>query len=162
MQLNLAPVAIAAHAALVFATTSAVQSPVSRAWVAFPNGATVSVEVANTETARARGLMFRSTLAPDQGMLFLFEQSGFHSFWMKNTLIPLDILWLDGTGRIVSIAPSAPPCTVDPCPSYSPAAESCAVVEVVSGFAKRHGLTIGDRVTIDWGNDTMPCSKDRT
>jgi len=50
------------------------QSPASRAWAAFPNSATVSVEVPSIETARARGLMVRSTLAPDQGMLFLFEQ----------------------------------------------------------------------------------------
>jgi hypothetical protein len=74
MQLNLAPVVIAAPAELVFATTSVAQSPASRAWAAFPNSATVSVEVPSTETARARGLMVRSTLAPDQGMLFLFEQ----------------------------------------------------------------------------------------
>ena len=146
---------MAALAELVFATTSAARSPASRAWVAFPNGATVSVEVANTEAARERGLMFRRTLAPDTGMLFLFEQSGFHAFWMKNTFIALDIVWLDGTGRVVAIAPSVPPCTGDPCPTYSPTAESCAVVEVVSGFAQRHGLRVGDRVTINWA--TTPC-----
>lgn len=74
MQLNLAPVVIAALAEFMFATTSVAQSPASRAWAAFPNSATVSVEVPSTETARARGLMVRSTPAPDQGMLFLFEQ----------------------------------------------------------------------------------------
>ena len=139
---------VAAVAGLVGVTFEA-QSIGSRAYVTFPNGTKVGVEIADTEATRARGLMFRKDLAQDQGMIFLFEHSGLHSFWMKNTMISLDILWLDQSGRIVSIAHSVPPCTVDPCPSYTPGAEARAVVEVVSGFAKQHGVKVGDRVTLD-------------
>jgi uncharacterized membrane protein (UPF0127 family) len=103
----------------------------------------VSVEIAETEAVRARGLMFRETLAPDRGMLFLFEERGLHSFWMKNTLISLDILWLDSRGMIVSIAQSVPPCSDEPCPHYSPDTEACAVLEVISGFVKQHGVKVG-------------------
>jgi hypothetical protein len=76
-------------------------------------------------------------------MLFLFEERGLHSFWMKNTLISLDILWLDSRGTIVSIAHGIPPCIDEPCPHYSPDAEACAVVEVMSGFAKQHDVNGG-------------------
>jgi uncharacterized protein len=147
---------VAAVAGLSLATPGA-QSTALRAWVTFPSGIKVSVEIANTEAARARGLMFRKTLAQDQGMIFLFEEPGVHSFWMKNTLIPLDILWLDRSGRIVSIAHAVPPCTVDPCPSYAPTAESCAVLEVVSGFAKQHRVGVGDRIRIDQAASPSSC-----
>jgi uncharacterized membrane protein (UPF0127 family) len=130
----------------VLATTSGAQSKESQVWVAFPNGTKVSVEVADTDGARARGLMFRETLAPDRGMLFLFEKPGLHPFWMKNTLISLDILWLDGSGAIVSIAHAVPPCTGERCPYYSPDKEACAVVEVTSGFTKHHHVNVGDTV----------------
>lgn len=86
-------------------------------------------------------------------MLFLFEQSGRHSFWMKNTTIPLDILWLDQSGRIVSIAHSVPPCKVDPCPSYPFATDARAVVEVLSGFVNQHGVKVADVVKIDGAID---------
>jgi uncharacterized membrane protein (UPF0127 family) len=65
---------------------------------------------------------------------------------MKNTLISLDILWLDSRGTIVSIAHGIPPCIDEPCPHYSPDAEACAVVEVMSGFAKQHDVNVGDSV----------------
>ena len=129
------------------------QSTGSGGWVTFPNGTKVGVEIADTEATRARGLMFRRSLAQDQGMIFLFEQSGLHPFWMKNTIVPLDILWLDQSGRIVSIAHSAPPCTVDPCPSYPPGTEARAVVEVVAGFAKQHRVKVADVVKIDGATD---------
>lgn len=140
---------VAAIAGLALATTSRAYSTQSQASVTFPNGTKVGVEVVDTEADRARGLMFRETLAPSQGMLFLFEKRGVHSFWMKNTLIPLDILWLDSRGTIVSIAHAAPPCRVEPCPHYSPDAEACAVVEVISGFATQHGVKVGDSVKIE-------------
>lgn len=143
---------VAAVAGLVGLTLGA-QSTESRVWITFSNGTKVSAEIADTEAERARGLMFRKSLVQDQGMIFLFEQSGLYSFWMKNTIIPLDILWLDQSGRIVSIAHSAQPCTVDPCPSYPPGTEARAVVEVVAGFAKQHGVKVGDVVKIDGATD---------
>ena len=143
---------VVAVAWLVGVTLEA-QSIGSRDYVTFPNGTKVGVEIADTEATRARGLMFRNDLAQDRGMIFLFDQSGRHSFWMKNTVIPLDILWLDQSGRIVSIAHAVPPCHVDPCPSYTPRAEALAVVEVVSGFAKQHGLKMGDKVELEGAAD---------
>jgi uncharacterized protein len=152
------PFVVTAFAGLVLATTSGAQSIESRALVTFPNGMKVSVEVADTDAERARGLMFRKTLAPDQGMLFLFEERGIHPFWMKNTLISLDILWLDSLGTIVSIAHAVPPCIAEPCPHYAPNAEACAVVEVMSGFAKQHGVRVGDRVKFE-GLMTSSCCR---
>ncbi len=125
------------------------QSKVPRGRVLFPDGTAVSVAIADTEPVRQRGLMFRTQMAPNEGMVFVFPQPGFYPFWMKNTLIPLDMLWLDAGGRIVSIAASVPPCKEDPCPSYSPSGNASYVVEVVSGFARQHGLKAGDVVKLE-------------
>ena len=88
--------------------------------------------------------MFRESLPPDEGMLFLFEEEGAYSFWMKNTMIPLDMLWLDSGGRVVHIA-HAVPCVQDPCPHYTPAAKARYVLEVNGGYAKAHGIVVGDK-----------------
>ena len=108
------------------------------------DGTRVMVEIADTPEKRARGLMFRERLAPNEGMIFLFEEVGLNPLWMKNTLIPLDMLWLDPDGRVVSIAESVPRCRADPCPSYVPDAEAFYVVEVNAGFVRRHGVRVGD------------------
>lgn len=126
------------------------QTASRRAQVVFPDKTTASVEIADTESTRSRGLMFRERLAPNEGMIFVFDEPGEHAFWMKNTLIPLDMLWLDGAKSILHIAHSVPPCKADPCPTYAPAAGARAsfVVELESGFANRHGVKIGDRVAV--------------
>ena len=118
------------------------------ATVVFPDETRVSAEIADTEATRQRGLMFRDALAPNEGMIFLFDAKGFYPFWMKNTLIPLDLLWLERNGEVVSIAHSIPPCKADPCPTYPPQAEARYVVEVVSGFAKAHGVRVGDTLEL--------------
>ena len=84
-------------------------------------------------------------------MIFVFPQPGLPPFWMKNTLIPLDMLWVDASGRIVAIAQSVPPCKADPCPSYpppNPLGDATFVVELVSGFSKKHALKQGDKLTL--------------
>jgi uncharacterized membrane protein (UPF0127 family) len=126
------------------------QWAVGRGEVTFPDKTRVRVEIADTESTRQRGLMFRKSLGPDEGMLFVFDAPGFYPFWMKNTLIPLDMLWLDREGRVVSIASAVPPCRADPCPSYPPAAGTTAlyVVEVNAGFAKQHGVKVADVLRI--------------
>lgn len=126
------------------------QSASRRAQAVFPDKTTVSVEIADTESTRSRGLMFREQLAPNEGMIFVFDEPGEHAFWMKNTLIPLDMVWLDADKRILHIAPSVPPCKADPCPTYSPAPGTRAsfVVELVSGFATQHGLKVGDTLAV--------------
>jgi uncharacterized membrane protein (UPF0127 family) len=114
--------------------------------VFFADGRSIMVELAVTDEERARGLMFREKIQPDQGMLFVFEEEGLHPFWMKNTLVALDILWLGGDRRIVHIAADVPPCRADPCPSYDPGVPAAYVLELKAGEARARGLKAGDRL----------------
>lgn len=118
------------------------------AYVIFQDGTRVRVDVAETDEARARGLMFREALAEDEGMLFTFDRSRRYGFWMKNVRMPLDIIWLDERGHVVWMVQSAPPCEAEPCPMLVPDAKASCVVEVTGGFARRHGVAVGDTVTI--------------
>ncbi|HSL20055.1 MAG TPA: DUF192 domain-containing protein [Vicinamibacterales bacterium] len=120
-----------------------------RGEVTFPDSTRVTVEIADTDAKRQRGLMFRERMAPGDGMIFLFDEPGNYPFWMKNTLIPLDMIWLDKDARIVWIAESVPPCKADPCPSYDHKGQALYVVEVVSGFAKQHKLKVGDKLVLE-------------
>ncbi|HYB09553.1 MAG TPA: DUF192 domain-containing protein [Alphaproteobacteria bacterium] len=102
-----------------------------------------TVELANTPAEREMGLMFRSSLAPDAGMLFDFKEPQIVAFWMKNTLIPLDMLFIDKTGRIVRIVERAVPGSLTPISSGEPV---LAVLEVNSGTASRLEIHTGDIV----------------
>lgn len=135
--------------AAIVLQAAAPQLRVPRGRALFPDGTGVSLEIADTEPVRQRGLMFRDRLAPNDGMIFVFPESGYYPFWMKNTLIPLDMLWLDVQARIVSIARSVPPCKAEPCPSYRPDGNASYVIEVVAGFAREHGLKVGDTVKLE-------------
>lgn len=128
-----------------------------RSTVGFPDKTVVRVELADTPAKRQRGLMFRESLGPNEGMLFLFERAGSYPFWMQNCVISLDIIWLDADARIVSIAQSVPPCRLPncsppcnsyDCPTYPHDGQALYVVEVASGFAKQHGVKVGDRLTL--------------
>ena len=119
-----------------------------RAEVVFPDKTVVALEVARTEPERSRGLMHRTSLPERAGMIFLFDRPGVYPFWMKNTLIPLDIFWTDTSGTVVWIAESVPPCQADPCPEYPPKAVASYVIETNAGFAKRHGVKVGDVLTL--------------
>lgn len=119
-----------------------------RAEAVFPDKTRVTLEIAQSDAERARGLMFRTSLPENGGMIFIFEDPGQHAFWMKNTLISLDLLWLDRSGRVVWIAEHVPPCKADPCPNYPPGAEASYVVEVNAGFVKKHGVKVGDKLEL--------------
>lgn len=108
------------------------------------NNACYEVEIAQTPAARTRGLMFRQELAEKEGMLFVFEEEAKHSFWMKNTLIPLDIVWIDSRGKIVDIAQNVPPCASDFCPSYAPTKAAKYVLEIAGGQMKKIGAQNGN------------------
>jgi len=112
--------------------------------VVFSNGSSVRVEIASDPATRAQGLMFRPGLGEDRGMLFRFPESAEHEFWMKNTLIPLDILWIDEARRVVHIESAVPPCQADPCPSYGPKVPAADVLEIAAGQAAARGIRIGD------------------
>lgn len=117
--------------------------------VVLPGGSRILVEVVSDQLTRAQGLMFRSSLGSDRGMLFLFPETAVHPFWMKNTLIPLDIIWIDESGTIVDIARDVPPCKADPCPSYPPKAAARYVLELAAGQAAARGLRDGDRLVFE-------------
>ena len=96
-----------------------------------------SVEVVSTRAERSRGLMFRKEMSPDAGMLFVFERPAMHTFWMKNTFIPLDMVFLSEDRRVVGIIEDVPPLTetgrfVD--------ADSSYVLEFLGGTMKNHGI----------------------
>jgi uncharacterized protein len=102
-----------------------------------------SVELANTDEQRARGLMFRKELPEGTGMLFDFEREADVSMWMKNTYIPLDMIFIKRDGRILRIAENTEPMSTTIIPSGGPA---LAVLEVIGGTAKKLGIAPGDRV----------------
>ena len=131
-----------------------------RAQATFADGTVVSLEVADTEAERNRGLMFREALGERDGMLFVFARPGFYPFWMQNCRIALDILWLDDAFRVVSMAESVPPCRLagceppcgsNACPSYAPERGTSAryVIEVAAGFASRHGVVKGQPLEVE-------------
>jgi hypothetical protein len=105
----------------------------------------VALEVAATEPARTQGLMYRTTLADDRGMLFVFETEVEHQFWMKNTLIPLDMLFIAADGRIAGIHADATPLSLA---SITVGLPSLWVLEVPGGWAARHGVAAGDHVEL--------------
>jgi uncharacterized protein len=107
---------------------------------------TVRVEVVRTDASRARGLMFREQLDADAGMLFVFDESEHHGFWMKNTLIPLDMLFIDDTGRIVGIIERAEPGSLT---SRDAGVPSRFVLEVNGGWSAEYGVAKGDRVRFE-------------
>ena len=113
------------------------------------DGSAFTLEIAESEAARARGYMERAQVGPKEGMLFVFQESGWHSFWMKNCRVPLDILWLDGSFRVVHVAAAQPPCPADgPCPSIVPMRPASYALEFASGTARAHGLRPGSRVDV--------------
>jgi uncharacterized membrane protein (UPF0127 family) len=114
------------------------------------NGKRYVVEVADTPDARDRGLMFRQEMAPDAGMLFIFEDEAPRAFWMKNTYIPLDILYFDGSRRLVSAQLDVPPCGDQPrCPPYPSAGPARYVLELNAGQSAALGLKPGDTLKIE-------------
>lgn len=112
----------------------------------------VRVEVADDPEERASGLMNRTSLANDAGMVFLFDRPTNGGFWMKDTLIPLSIAFWDERGRIVAIL-DMEPCREDPCPVYEPGATYVGALEVNQGFFDRQGVDLGDLVGLEGAAD---------
>ena len=105
----------------------------------------IDIEIADTPDTRTQGLMWRRTMEEDQGMLFIMEENEPQSFWMLNTYISLDIIYVNEQKEIVSIRRNTKPQSTASVPS---GAAAKYVVEVVAGFADQHQLKVGDR--IDW------------
>ena len=107
----------------------------------------VQVEIADTPEVRERGLMHRTTLAEDAGMVFLWPEDTRSAFHMKDTLIPLSIAFFDAEGRILATL-DMEPCRADPCPTYDPGVAYRGAIEVGRGALSRWGVTVGDRIRI--------------
>ncbi len=112
-------------------------------------GITIWAEVADTLPKRARGLMFRDSLASDRSMLFIFPEPQLWVIWMKNTRIPLDIIWLDRDKRVVHVESNVPICrrTDEGCPQYQPNKKASYVLELNAGRAASFKLEKGARLT---------------
>ena len=122
--------------------------PVPGPTVVLPSGAVYTVEVARTPEEVTQGLMFRESLPAKSGMIFLFSDAAPHQFWMKNTMIPLDIVWLDGSGRVLFVSANTPPCRADPCPTYGPEVPAANVLEIAGGLAAKEKITVGSMVRL--------------
>ncbi len=133
------------------ATPSIAGRPVSTASLSGSQGAvTVHVEAADSPAERERGLMGRTALPADAGMVFLFADEGAtvtDRFWMKDTEIALSIAFWGTDGRILAIY-DMDPCATDPCPTYGPPAPYVGALEVNKGFFSEHGVHVGDRIQL--------------
>jgi uncharacterized membrane protein (UPF0127 family) len=126
-------------------------------------GEVIQLEVAETPDQQQIGLMYRESLAANRGMLFPFNPPRPVRFWMKNTLIPLDMVFLRD-GIIQAIIANVPPCKQDPCTSYGPASltEIDQVIELQTGRAAGLGLKAGDRLTVQsLAPSPQPSASDR-
>lgn len=108
------------------------------------------VELAVTPEEREKGLMFRENLDSDKGMLFIFEEEGRHGFWMKNTLIPLDIIWINDNKEAVFISKNTQPCEENHCPVIKPTENARYVLEINGGLSEKIGLSVRDKVYIEY------------
>lgn len=115
-----------------------------------PEGFSIYLEIAETVDKRSKGLMFRKSLEANHGMLFIFPEMGYWTFWMKNTLISLDILWMDESGKILHVESRVPICTKadDSCPRYYSTQESRYVLEIQAGMANELGLKPGKQLKL--------------
>lgn len=136
----------AARALAAFALAFAFAAPAPAAPRFIPvkvAGHALRVEVAATVEQRMQGLMFRTKLGADDGMLFVFDEPGYHSMWMKNTPLPLSVAFVDGEGRILNILDMEPQ-TLD---SHYAAGPARFAIETHKGWFARRGIKAGDKVT---------------
>ncbi len=117
-----------------------------------PDGFTIFAEIAHTPEQRSTGLMYRTRIAPDRGMIFTFPEPGKWTFWMKNTKMALDILWIDEKDTIVHIQHAAPVCKRQDnlCPRYRPNIPAILVLELGAGRAETLNLAPGKKLKIAW------------
>jgi uncharacterized membrane protein (UPF0127 family) len=110
----------------------------------------INVEIAANRTQREQGLMHRTSLGENQGMLFRYPDLAPRGVWMKNTLLPLDALFLADTGHIVSMLRNLQPCPKPPCTIYDSQTPAMYMLEVSAGFIDSNHLKIGQQIRLPW------------
>jgi len=106
-----------------------------------------TVEIADTVEKQMRGLMFRKHVADDYGMLFVHDEEGYRSMWMKNCFVHLDLIFLNRHKQVVDMHINVPPCEREPCENYASRIPAQYVLELRGNRAKELGIKIGDTVT---------------
>ena len=127
--------------------------PMRSGSVTFADGYDIKVEIADTETLRETGLMHRTHLEEGRGMLFVYPDQAIRGVWMKNTLIPLDVLFLSGDGKIITMLRTLPPCTQEPCPISISSDEAQYMLEVNAGFIDKHQVQTGQVLILDYNHN---------
>jgi uncharacterized membrane protein (UPF0127 family) len=112
----------------------------------------IIIEIADTPELRKNGLMHRTLLQKDHGMLFVYPMQAEQGVWMKNTLIPLDVIFISADNKIVAILENLPPCYHDPCPVYSSTAQAKYMLEIQAGSIAEKTIKIGQTVMIDYAH----------
>ena len=112
----------------------------------------LNLEISDTLEKRTKGLMFRNTMGGNNGMFFVFDYADYQAFWMKNTLLPLDIIWLDADAKVLGVKKNAIPCkeldrTQENCPLYRSYERAKYVLEVNAGWFDKNNIEIKDSLT---------------
>lgn len=107
------------------------------------------VEVVTSDKDLSIGLMYRESMKPNEGMLFVFGEESPYSFWMRNTLIPLDIIWLDKDKKVVYIKENAQPCRDDLCETFKPEKSAKYVLEINANASKEADIKVGDIIRVN-------------
>jgi uncharacterized membrane protein (UPF0127 family) len=145
-------IATACGAAPTTSVTPVATAPPTGPRIVLPSGSTYRLEVVRTPEEQEQGLMYRESLPEKAGMLFPFTDKGVHHFWMKNTMIPLDMVWMDAEGKVIFVSADTPPCKADPCPTYGPDAPAASVLEIAGGMAKKENVTVGSSLKFQNAN----------
>jgi len=116
--------------------------------VTLPDGTAILAEVEIKPEDMARGMMYRDSVAPDHGMLFVHAEAGEYPYWMANCKFPLDIIWMDSDHKVVEISAKTPPCPQggSDCPNYGGHAPAQFVLELGGGQAAQHAVTVGSAI----------------
>jgi len=118
--------------------------------ITLPGGQVIKTEFVYDTAGALRGMQFRNSIAPDHGMLYAHRIPGKYGYWMYQTLIPLDMIWMDPKDKVVEIVENAPPCKTpaSQCPHYGGNEVAQYVLELGAGMVKKYGVKVGD--TISW------------
>ena len=110
------------------------------------NNASIKAEIADNPITKTKGLMFRKSLSENEGMLFVFDDEGHHSFWMMNMSFPLDIIWINGEKKVVYIVKDAKPCGLICKDFYASEEKAKYVLEVNANFTTKNKIKVGTKV----------------